>query len=109
MQNSWKNYQSLLHKQFIEYATNRKPLFEKAFTAQDPAPLLLDILKKHPTSFAVRDLVFCYFDAVRNDPYCGQTLASALVRITNSADTPSYGDYPLSADFCCELGEAHLK
>lgn len=58
---------------------NAKHLFRQAFAVQDPAPLLLYLLKEHPTYPPISDLVFCYVEAVQSDPlYCAKTLASAI-------------------------------
>src|SRR6266545_3084542 len=39
---------------------NAERLFQQAFSATDPAPLLLQLLKEYPTYPAVRDLVVYY-------------------------------------------------
>ena len=57
---------------------NAERLFQQAFSATDPAPLLLQLLKEYPTYPAVRDLVVYYTEAVEEDPYRGQSLASTL-------------------------------
>lgn len=93
----------------MEHNAERERLFQQAFAAKDPAPFLLHVLKNHPTSFAIQDLVFSYFNAVRNDPYRAQDLASALARVINSTDAPSFGNYPLSAHLSRELAGAHFK
>ena len=80
-------------------------IFQQAFTAQDPAPLLLDILKQHPTYLPN---VISYFIAVRNDLYRAQTLASALAKIIDSTDAPYFGDGPLSVELYYKLGDAHF-
>lgn len=64
--------------------------FQRAFTADNPAPPLLLILKKHPTYLAVCDLAYCYVEAVRSNPYCAKTLASALASMIHSPDVPSF-------------------
>ena len=88
-------------------------IFQQAFAAQDPAPLLLQILKEHPTYIAIRDLVIHYTEAVENDPYNAKTLASALARIIHSPDAPSFGP-PQNSDslddlLYSELGDTHFK
>ena len=88
---------------------NAEHLFQQAFVAQDPAPLLLNILKEHPTYLALRDLVFYYVEAVENDPYKAQTLASALAKIIHSPDAPSIGDDSLIGLLSRELADTHFK
>jgi len=88
---------------------NAKHLFQQAFAAQDPAPLLLHVLKEHPTYPALRDLVFYYVEAVHNDPYCGQILASALARMIHSPDAPSFGQETFFELLSRELGGTHFK
>ena len=73
---------------------NSKHLIQQAFAAQDPAPLLLELLKTHNHP-ALSDIVFYYFEAVQNDPYCAQKLASALSRTIKSPDAPSFGQNTL--------------
>ena len=92
---------------------NAEHIFQQAFAAQDPAPLLLQILKEHPTYIAIRDLVIHYTEAVENDPYNAKTLASALARIIHSPDAPSFGP-PQNSDslddlLYSELGDTHFK
>ena len=88
----------------------RDRLLQQAFTAEDPAPLLLDILKKDPAYPALLPyLVGYYFDAVRNDPYRAQSLASALVRLVNSTDAPSFGGNTLKEHLYSELAGSHFK
>ena len=88
---------------------NAEHIFKQAFAAQDPAPLLLHILKEHPTYPAIYDLVFHYTEAVNNDPYCGHTLASALARIIHSPDAPSFGQATLFELLSRELAGTHFK
>ena len=88
---------------------NAEHVFHQAFAAQDPAPLLLNILKEHPTYPALYDLVYHYIEAVDNDPYCGQTLASALARISHSPDAPSIGQDTLVELLSRELADRHFK
>ena len=76
-----------LNHESDEAFPNAEHVFQQAFAAQDPAPLLLHILKTHPTYPALRDVVFCYVEAVYNDPYRVQTLACALLpSISHSTD-----------------------
>ena len=84
-------------------------LFQQGFSSQDPAPFLLHILKEHPTYYALRDLVFHYVQAVENDPYNAQTLASALARTIHSPDAPSFGQDTLSGLLSRELAYTHFK
>lgn len=90
---------------------NAEHLFQQAFAAQDPAPLLLHILtsKVHPTYLALRDLVFHYVKAVGNDPYNAQRLASALARIIHSPDAPFFGQDSISGLLSRELADTHFK
>jgi len=90
---------------------NAEHLFQQAFAAQDPAPLLLHILKMHPnpTYLTLRDLVFHYVKAVKIDPYNAQPLASALARIIRSPDAPSFGQDTLSGLLSRELAYTHFK
>ena len=88
---------------------NAEQLFQQAFAAQDPAPLLLRILKEHPTYLALRDLVSYYVETLHNDPYRGQTLASALAKIVHSPDAPSFGQDTLYELLSRELAETHFK
>ena len=64
--------------------------FQRAFTAHNPVPPLLLILKKHPIYLAITDLINCYVEAVRSNPYRAKTLASALATMIHSPDAPSF-------------------
>ena len=82
-------------------------IFQQAFAAEDPAPLLLDILKEHPTYFTLLlDLFFHFVEAMHNDPYRGQILASALAKITHSPDAPSFGQDTLHDLLYRELADS---
>ena len=88
---------------------NAKHIFKQAFSAQNPAPLLLQIIKDHPTYPALYDLVFYYTQAVENDPYRAKSLASALARVSNSPDAPSIGDDTIRVVLIYELARHHFK
>jgi hypothetical protein len=86
---------------------NSNNLLQQAFADQNPAPLLLDILNAHPTYPTLRDLVFYYAEAVSNDPYRAKTLASALVTIGQSPDSPDRV-HTLAELLYLELGRTHF-
>ena len=88
---------------------NAKHIFTLAFAAQDPAPVLLQIIKDHPNYITLYDLIFYYTQAVENDPYRAKSLASALARLSNSPDAPSIENDTLKAIFAYELGNYHFK
>jgi len=92
---------------------NAEHLFQQAFAAADPEPLLLQLLKEHPTYPAVRDLVVYYTIAVEEDPSRGQSLASALTRLAKAADsldTPIFGPTEtLSSLINHALADQHFK
>ena len=88
---------------------NAERLLQQAFAAEDPAPLLLQLLKEYPIYPAVRDLVVFYTEAVEDDPYRGQSLASALARVANSPDAPTIGTVTLSSLINRELADQHFK
>ena len=67
------------------------------------------ILKEHPTYFTLRDLVIYYVEAVHNDPYRGQILTSAIAKIANSPDAPSFGRDTLHALLSRELARTLFK
>ena len=92
----------------MESFPDSKHIFQQAFAVQDPAPHLLEILKTHHYP-AVSDLVFYYIEAVENDPYCAQKVASALSRIIKSLDAPSYGQYTFFAVLSRELEGGALQ
>ena len=89
---------------------NAEHLFQQAFAAEDPAPLLLHLLtsKEHPTYFSIRDLVTYYVEAVHKDPYRAQILASSLARIIHSPDAPSFGQDTLHGLLSRELAGTHF-
>jgi len=88
---------------------NSDHLFRQAFAAVDPVPRLLQLLRQYPTYLAVRDLVFSYTDAVGEDPSRGQSLASALARLRDSSDAPSFGTETLSSYINSVLADHHFK
>ncbi|KAF8968311.1 hypothetical protein BDZ97DRAFT_1916152 [Flammula alnicola] len=88
---------------------NAEQLFQQAFAAADPVPLLLQLLKQHPTYPAVRELVIDYTEAVEEDPSRGQSLASALARLGDSPDAPTFGMETLSSLIDRELADQHFK
>jgi len=71
---------------------NADHLFDQAFAAADSVPLLLQLLNQYPTYLAVRDLVVSYAEAVDEGPSRAQSLASALARVRDSPDAPTFGD-----------------
>jgi len=99
------------HNQIMtdEAFPNVDRLLQQAFAAEDPAPLLLQLLKEYPTYPAVRDLVVFYTEAVEEDPYRGQSLASALARVANSPDAPTIESGTLSSLINRELADQHFK
>ena len=80
-----------IHWSSYEAFPGAEQLFQWVFAAEDPAPLLLHILKEHPTYFTLRDLVSYFIKTVHNVPYRCQTLTSALAKIIHSPDAPSFG------------------
>jgi len=88
---------------------NADNLFHQAFAATDPVPLLLDLLKQYPTYLAVRDLVLSYTGAVEEDPSRGQSLASALARLGDSPDAPTFETDTLSFYISHVLADHHFK
>jgi len=88
---------------------NAENLFPQAYAAADPVPLLLQILKDHPTYLAVRGLVVYYAQAVMKDPSRTQSLASALVRLRDSPDLPNFEPDTLSSVLASELANFHFK
>jgi hypothetical protein len=88
---------------------NSELLFQQSFTSTDPVPLLLQQLIQHPTHLAVRDLVVSYTEAVEEDPSRGQSLASALARLTKADDAPTFGTETLSSLINRELADQHFK
>jgi len=88
---------------------NADHLFDQAFAATDPVPLLLQLLKQYPTYIAVRDLVISYIEAVEEDPSHGQSLASALARMCDSPDAPTFGTDTLSSYINRVLADHHFK
>lgn len=88
---------------------NAERLFAQAYAAADPVPLLLQILKDHPTYLAVRGLVVYYAKAVMEDPSRAQSLASTLVRLRDSPDPPNFEPDTLSSLLASELANFHFK
>jgi len=88
---------------------NSDHLFQQAFSAVDPVPRLLQLLKQYPTYLAVRDLVVSYTVAVEEDPSRGQFLASTLARLRDSSDAPSFGTETLSSYIDSVLADHHFK
>lgn len=88
---------------------NAEQIFQQAFAAQDPVPILLDILKEHPTSLTLHDLVLHYVEAVENNPYNAQTLASALAKMIHSPDAPSIDQQSPIGLLSRELAYIHFK
>jgi len=88
---------------------NSTHLFQQAFAAADPVPHLLQLLKQYPTYLAVRDLVVSYTEAVEEDPSRGQSLASALARLRDSSDAPTFGTETLSSHINSVLADQHFK
>jgi hypothetical protein len=88
---------------------NAEHLFPQAYAATDPVPLLLQILKDHPTFLAVRGVVVYYAQAVKKDPSRAQSLASALVRLRDSPDPPSFEPATLPSVLASELANFHFK
>ena len=85
------NTKSIHWGSYYEAFPDAERVFQEAFNAEDPASLLLNILKEHPTYFTLLDLLSNFVEAVHNDPYRAQTLASALAKIIHSPDAPSFG------------------
>ena len=79
---------------------------KQAFAAVDPVPLLLQLLPTYP---AIHDLVGYYFEAVREHPSRGQSLASALVRVGHSPDAPILEQDKLFHLIDTELADIHFK
>jgi hypothetical protein len=88
---------------------NAEHLFQQAFAATDPVPLLLQLLKEYPTYPAVRNLVVFYTEAVEEDPSRGQSLASDLAKLRDSPDAPTFGTETLSSLINRELADHHFK
>ena len=98
-----------IHWSSYEAFPGAEQLFQRAFAAEDPAPLLLHILKEHPTYFTLRDLVSYFIETVHNVPYRCQTLASALAKIIHSPDAPSFGRDTLHGLLSRELAGTLFK
>jgi len=67
---------------------NVERLLQQAFAKADPAPSLLQVVEEHPTYEDIEfPLVKYYVEAVEENPYRGQVLASALAKLeTLSSD-----------------------
>lgn len=90
---------------------NSDELFKQAFSSPEPLSPLLELLKKHPTYYSVRDLIIAYTETVAAKPLRGQILASALSQLGRSADAPQITGVadPLSALINRELADLHFK
>ncbi|TFK26162.1 hypothetical protein FA15DRAFT_693275 [Coprinopsis marcescibilis] len=94
----------------VEAFANAEELFNQAFSAEDPLPRLIELLKEHPTHLALRDLVVAYTEAVEADPARGQRLASALSKLGHSPDAPAISTTDtLDALLNRELADYHFK
>jgi hypothetical protein len=88
---------------------NSNHLYQQAFAAADPVLPLLQLLKQYPTYPSVRYLVVSYIQAVEEDPFRGQSLASTLVRLSDSPDAPTFGPDTLLFYISRELARQHFK
>jgi len=74
-----------------EAFSNAEQLFRQAFTAMDPVPILLQLLKEYPT----------YGDLA--------SLASAIARLCNSSNAPTFETETLPFLISRELADMHFK
>jgi len=83
--------------------------FQQAFATTDPVPLLMELLKERPTYLAIHDLVVYYTEAVKEDPSHGQSLASALTRLRDSPNAPTFEADTLFSFIDHKLADQHFK
>ena len=84
---------------------NAEKLFRDAFFLPDPAPMLLELIKAHPTYAAVMDLLEHYTAFVQEHPSRANTLALALVAVRDSSDAPLINGHTLFDLFYRELAD----
>ncbi len=94
---------------FDEAFPNSNTLFNQAFDATNPVPILLKLLNDHPTYFAIRDLLTSYTKALFKDRSRGQHLASCLAMVCNSPDATAFGTETLASLVDEELADRHFK
>ena len=63
-------------------------IIQNVFNQPDPTQQLLEIIRDHPESTTIRDIVIIYFELVRQSPSQVNSLTRTLVNLKSSKDIP---------------------